>query len=396
MKKYAIEGAMIYSIAEKPFIGTVLVEDGKISAVGVAVEVPADAERLEGQGKLLFPGFIDAHTHLGINPEAMGWAGEDYNEKSSPITPELDALDAIYPEDLGFKETLAGGVTTVMVTPGSANVIGGQCTVLKTRPYPLVTDMVLRRKAGLKIAFGENPRRVYGNAGKAPTTRMGVAGLLRKTLQKAAEYRNNQRQSEEKSASAVDFGLENVGLVISGEMPLRAHAHRADDIATAVRIAKEFDLNIIIEHATEGHKIADFLMEEEVPVLVGPTLTFRSKMEVADRSFDSLAILDQVGVKFGIISDHPVVPSSALPLYAGLAVRYGLSEEAALRAITLEPARIMEIDDRVGSIEVGKDADLVLWNAHPFNSTSKPEWVMVDGALNRLTSQLKLNPFWED
>lgn len=395
MKKYVIEGATIYSIAKEPFVGSVLVEAGKITAVGENISIPEGAEKLDGKGKLLFPGFIDAHTHLGVNPEAMGWAGEDYNEKSNPITPELDALDSIFPEDLGFKETLAGGITTVMVTPGSANVIGGQCVVLKTRPYPLVTDMVLRRKAGLKIAFGENPRRIYGNTGKAPTTRMGVAGLLRGALQKAAEYRDKQRQSEDQSNSAVDFGMETIGRVISGEMPLRAHAHRLDDIATAVRIAKEFDLNIVIEHCTDGHKIADFLAAEEVPVLVGPTLTFRSKMEVADKSFNSLALLDQAGVKFGIISDHPVVPCSTLPLYAGLAVRYGLSEEAALRAISLEPARIMEIDDRVGSIETGKDADLVLWNGHPFNSTSKPEWVMVDGALNRITSNLQLNETWE-
>lgn len=395
MRSFAIEGAMIYPISEKPFVGTVIVEDGKIAAVGENVEIPSEVERLNGAGKLLFPGFIDAHTHLGVNPEAMGWAGEDYNEKSNPITPELDALESIFPEDLGFKETLAGGVTTVMVTPGSANVIGGQCVVLKTRPYPLVTDMVLRRRAGLKIAFGENPRRIYGNAGKAPTTRMGVASLLRGALQKAVEYRNKQRQSDDEKGIPVDFGMENIGRVISGEMPLRAHAHRADDIATAVRIAKEFDLDIVIEHATEGYKIADFLVEEEIPVLIGPTLTFRSKMEVADKSFNSLAVLDQVGVKFGIISDHPVVPSCTLPLYAGLAVRHGLSEEAALRAITLEPARIMEVEDRVGSIEVGKDADLVLWDGHPFNSTSKPEWVMVDGALNHITPQMQLGT-WEE
>ena len=295
MKKYAIEGATIYPISGTPFVGSVVVEAGKIAAVGENIAIPEGVERLDGKGKLLFPGFIDAHTHLGVNPEAMGWAGEDYNEKSSPITPEMDAIDSIFPEDLGFKETLAGGITTVMVTPGSANVIGGQCVVLKTRPYPLVTDMVLRRKAGLKIAFGENPRRVYGNNGKAPTTRMGVAGLLRGSLQKAVEYRDKQRQSDDQSNSAVDFGMETIGRVISGEMPLRAHAHRLDDIATAVRIAKEFDLNIVIEHATDGHKIADFLAAEEVPVLVGPTLTFRSKMEVADKSFNSLAMLDEAG-----------------------------------------------------------------------------------------------------
>lgn len=396
MKTYVIEGATIYPISQPPMIGSVLVENGKITGVAEKLVAPEGAVKLDGRGKLLFPGFIDAHTHLGVDPEAMGWAGEDYNEKSNPVTPELDALDSLYPNDLGFREALAGGVTAAMITPGSANVIGGQCLVVKTRPFPLVSDMILRRRAGLKIAFGENPRRVYGMNGKTPTTRMGVAALLRSELQKAVEYRNKQRQNDEETGTAVDFGLENIGRVISGEMPLRAHAHRLDDIATAVRIAKEFDLDVVIEHATEGHKIADYLAEEEVSVLVGPTLTFRSKMEVANRSFHSLAILDKAGVQFGIISDHPVVPSATLPLYAGLAVRYGLSEEAALRAITLAPAKIMEVDDRIGSIEVGKDADLVLWQGHPFHTTSKPEWVMVDGALNHLTVALELNEAWEE
>lgn len=396
MKAYAIVGAQIHPVSSEPFIGTVVVKEGKIQAVGKEIAIPEGTEILNGEGKLLFPGFIDGHTHLGLYPEGQGWAGEDYNEKSSPITPQLDALESIFPEDLAFSETLAGGVTSVMITPGSANVIGGQCIVVKTRPRSLVTDMLLKRRAGLKIAFGENPRRIYGNQGKMPTTRMGVAAMLRETLQKAVEYRDKQRQTEDEAGMKVDYGLEMIGRVISGEMPLRAHAHRSDDIATAIRIAKQFDLDIVVEHATDGHKIADFLATEKIPVMVGPTLTFRSKMEVVDKSFESLSILDKAKVQFAIISDHPVVPSATLPLYAGLAVRYGLSEEAAIRAITLEPAKIMEIDDRVGSIEAGKDADLVLWNGHPFNSTSKPEWIMVDGALNRLTSNVKLNPIWEE
>ena len=396
MKAYAIVGAQIHPVSSEPFVGIVLVQDGKIQAVGKDIQVPEGAEILNGERKLLFPGFIDGHTHLGLYPEGQGWAGEDYNEKSGPITPQLDALESIFPEDLAFPETLAGGVTSVMITPGSANVIGGQCIVLKTRPRPLVTDMVLKRRAGLKIAFGENPRRIYGNQGKMPTTRMGVAAMLRETLQKAVEYRDAQRQTEDEAGVKVDYGMEMIGRVISGEMPLRAHAHRSDDIATAIRIAKQFDLDIVIEHATDGHKIAGLLAEEKIPVMVGPTLTFRSKMEVVDKSFESLSLLDKAKVQFAIISDHPVVPSSTLPLYAGLAVRYGLSEEAAIRAITLEPAKIMKIDDRVGSIETGKDADLVLWQGHPFNSTSKPEWVMVDGALNRLTGNVKLNPIWEE
>ena len=396
MKAYAIVGAQIHPVSSEPFVGTVVVKDGKIQAVGKDIQIPEGIEVLNGEGRLLFPGFIDGHTHLGLYPEGQGWAGEDYNEKSSPITPQLDALESIFPEDIAFPETLAGGVTSVMITPGSANVIGGQCIIVQTRPRPLVTEMILKRRAGLKIAFGENPRRIYGNQGKMPTTRMGVAAMLRETLQKAVEYRDAQRQTEDEAGVKVDYGMEMIGRVISGEMPLRAHAHRLDDIATAIRIAKQFDLDIVIEHATDGHKIADFLAEEEIPVMVGPTLTFRSKMEVMDKSFESLSILDKANVQFAIISDHPVVPSATLPLYAGLAVRYGLSEEAAIRAITLEPAKIMEIDDRVGSIEIGKDADLVLWNGHPFNSTSKPEWVMVDGALNRLTDKVKLNPIWEE
>lgn len=394
MKTYGIEGAKIYPISGEPFIGTIVVSEGKITAVGENVQIPKDAERLDGTGKILMPGFIDAHTHIGLYPEAMGWAGEDYNEKSGPITPQVDALDSIYADDIAFSETLAGGITTVMITPGSANVVGGQCVVLKTRSRNLVTEMLIRQHAGLKIAFGENPRRIYGNQGKMPTTRMGVAALLRETLQKAVEYRNKQRQSEEGQGS-VDFGMEAIGRVIAGDMPLRAHAHRADDIATAIRIAKEFDLEIVIEHATEGDKVVDLLVEEDVPVIVGPTMTFRSKMEVKDRDFVTLAKLEKAGARFSITSDHPVVPCGYLPLYAGIAVRHGLSEKAALEAITIQPAKVLGVDDRVGSIEVGKDADLVLWNGHPFSGMSKPEWVMVDGALNRVDEQVRLTS-WED
>ena len=394
MKTYGIEGAKIYPISGEPFVGTIVVSEGKIAAVGENVQIPEGAERLDGTGKFLMPGFIDAHTHIGLYPEAMGWAGEDYNEKSGPITPQVDAIDSIYADDIAFSETLAGGVTTVMITPGSANVVGGQCVVLKTRSRNLVTEMLIRRHAGLKIAFGENPRRIYGNQGKMPTTRMGVAALLRETLQKAVEYRNKQRQSEDWQGP-VDFGMEAIGRVIAGDMPLRAHAHRADDIATAIRIAKEFDLEIVIEHATEGDKIVDLLVEEDVPVIVGPTMTFRSKMEVKDRDFVTLAKLEKAGARFSITSDHPVVPCGYLPLYAGIAVRHGLSEKAALEAITIQPATVLGEDNRVGSIEVGKDADLVLWNGHPFSGMSKPDWVMVDGVLNRVDEQVRLTS-WED
>jgi len=357
--------------------GVVLVEGGKIVAVGERVAVPADVTVIDTTGKFVTPGLIDAHTHLGVYTESYAWAGEEVNETSKPTTPEMDVIDAINPDDTGLADAAAGGVTTVMGAPGSANPVGGQCTVIKTRRRPTVEEMVLRRHAGLKIAFGENPRRVYGEQKKAPVTRMATAALVRETLLKAKDYLARTGEKDWK----FDLGLEAAGRVLRGEMPLRAHAHRADDIVTALRIAGEFGVDVIIEHATEGHLIAGLLAERQARLVVGPNLTTRSKLELKERSFTAPAVLASHGVRFALMSDHPVLPSAFLPVYAGLAMRFGLPAETALRAITAEAAAILGVGDRVGSIAPGMDADLVVWDGPPLAVASRPLTVILDGAV---------------
>ncbi|MCX7779562.1 MAG: amidohydrolase [Negativicutes bacterium] len=372
----AITGGLILTM-NGPAIedGTILIRQGKIEAVG-KLAVPEGYRRLEAKGRVITPGLIDAHTHLGVYAESLDWAGEDGNEASQPITPAMDVLDAIYPDDVGLADALGGGVTTVMVAPGSANPIGGQCVVIKTKKQPTVEKMVVRRYAGLKIAFGENPRRVYGEQKKMPYTRMATAALIRETFVKAQEYLAKKGDKDHKT----DLGLEAVGRVLRGEMPLRAHAHRADDIVTALRIAREFGVEIILEHATEGHLIPEVLAENGAKAVIGPNLTTRSKMELKERSFTTPAVLAAHGVPFALMSDHPVLPCAFLPVYAGLAARFGLAAEQALRAITIDAAELLGVADRVGSLEAGKDADIVIWTGHPLLLGSRPETVIIDGA----------------
>lgn len=360
--------------------GTVLIEGGRIVAVGEQLAVPAAATVIDATGRYVTPGIIDAHTHLGVYTESYAWAGEEVNETSKPTTPEMDVIDAINPDDAGLADALAGGVTTVMVAPGSANPVGGQCSVIKTRRRAAVEEMVLKRHAGLKIAFGENPRRVYGEQKKAPVTRMATAALVRETLLKAKDYLARAGEKDWK----FDLGLEAAARVLRGEMPLRAHAHRADDIVTALRIAAEFGVEVIVEHATEGHNIAELLAARQAKLVVGPNLTTRSKLELKDRSFAAPAVLAAHGVRFALMSDHPVLPAAFLPVYAGLAVRFGLPEEQALKAITAEAADILGVGDRVGRVAAGLDADLVVWDGPPLAVTSRPRLVIIDGAVGEV------------
>ena len=382
----ALVGGTVFTIIGRPAKQTVLVSKGKISAVGENVPIPSDCEVIDVSGKFLTPGLIDAHTHLGVYSESLAWSGEDVNEISKPVTPELDVIDAINPSDIGLADALAGGVTTVMVTPGSANPIGGQCVVIKTKPKPAVEDMILKRYAGLKIAFGENPKRVYGGQKKAPVTRMATAALIRETLLKGKDYLAKQGDKDHK----FDLGMEAIARVLRGEMPLRAHAHRADDIVTALRIAREFGVEIVVEHATEGHLIADHLADQKANVILGPNLTTRSKLELKERSFSAPALLEAKGVKFALMSDHPVLPSAFLPVYAGLAMRFGLSEEAALKAVTINAAQILGLADRIGTIEPGKDADIVVWNGYPLTLASRPELILSDGFAGRADNEQRI------
>ncbi|HHW15176.1 MAG TPA: amidohydrolase [Firmicutes bacterium] len=365
--------------------GTVLVDRGKIVAVGERVPLPEGTEIYEAGGRIVTPGIVDAHTHLGISEEGIGFEGADYNERTDPVTPHLRALDGINPEEMGLADAVEGGVTACTVAPGSANVVGGQVVAIKTRGT-VVDRMVLRQPAGLKVAFGENPKRVYHEQKKSPVTRMATAGLLRKVLADARNYLEKRTASagspgDGEGQVARDLGLEAVAGVLEHRYPLRAHAHRADDILTAIRVAEEFGVDLVIEHATEGHKIASELAERGIPAAVGPLLTSRSKYELRERSLATPRVLYEAGVKFALITDHPVVPIQFLPLCAGLAVREGLPEEAAFRAITLSAAEIMGVADRVGSLEAGKDADLVVWSGNPLEVRSYPVSVWCDGEL---------------
>lgn len=362
---YTISGGVVKG-------GIVLVDDeGRIAAAGVDVEIPDDAHRIDAAGLHVFPGFVDAHTHLGIWEEAVGRAFWDGNEATDPITAHVRALDAINPRDPGLADARGVGVTTVCVTPGSANAICGQAVVIKTAGE-VVDRMVVRQPAGLKMALGENPKSVYKPRDKMPSTRMGIAALIREALVNTQNYLEKQAQAAGKTDEASvdlpdeDLKLEAMALALRGEIPVRIHAHRADDILTALRLGQEFGLQIAMEHCTEGHRVAAELAEAGVPALVGPSLTSRSKMELRELSFATAGELDKAGVTVALISDHPFVPIQYLPLCGGLAVREGLDAETALRALTLTPAEILGVDSRVGSLEPGKDADLALYHGHPF------------------------------
>ncbi|MDA8233582.1 MAG: amidohydrolase [Clostridia bacterium] len=377
---HAITNGRVLTMAGKDYDkGTILIKEGKILAIGADIPIPAGTDITDVAGKVVMPGFIDAHSHVGIMEEIFH-EGDDGNEISEPVTPHLRAIDGINPEDLGFKDALLGGVTTVVATPGSANVIGGEMVAIKTHGA-IVDEMVIKAPAGLKVAFGENPKRVYGTQKKAPVTRMATAGLLREALVKAQNYANKLDKGRQDSSQLPerDLRLETLVKVLKREIPLRAHAHRADDIVTAIRIAEEFNLDLIIEHCTEGYKIASFLADKKIPAVVGPTMTNRAKVELKDRSVMTPGLLSNAGVKVAIMTDHPVIPINYLSLMAALAVKEGMSPQAALEAITIEAARICRIDSRVGSLEVGKDADIIILDGHPLDLQTRVEKVFING-----------------
>ncbi|HEY2507355.1 MAG TPA: amidohydrolase [Streptosporangiaceae bacterium] len=382
----AITGGTVVPITAEPIQdGVVLVTDGKIAAVGRAgtVTIPADATVIDAAGKWVLPGLIEAHGHVGVHEEAEGWAGSDSNELTEPVTAHVRALDAINPADLGFRDAVSGGVLAVNVNPGSGNPIGGQTAAIKCWGRT-VDEMLLRAPAGLKSALGENPKRVYGERKQQPSTRLGTAAVIRGAFVDAANYlrrieAEEAKPAEERKPVDRDLKLEALGLVLRREIPWRQHCHRADDIATALRLADEFGYDLVLDHGTEAHLLADIIAAKDIPVIIGPLFTSRSKVELRNRSLANPGKLAVAGVTIAITTDHPVVPINFLIHQASLAVKHGLDRDTALRSLTINPARIIGVQDRLGSIEPGKDADLTVWSGDPLDVLSRVEHALLDG-----------------
>ncbi|CAM4337404.1 amidohydrolase [Bacillus manliponensis] len=367
--KILFKQAMVYPITSPKFQGDVLVEHEKIIGVDRSIEQSEDMTVIDGRSLHLLPGFVDVHTHLGLYDEGTGWAGNDANETAEVLTPHIRSVDGIHPFDIAFQDAIQHGITTVHIMPGSQNVIGGTTCVLKTAGT-CVDHMLIQEPAGLKIAFGENPKRVHSNGTKESITRMGIMGMLREAF-----YEAKHRGSDS------DFRMLPIRKALRREIPVRAHAHRADDILSAIRFAKEFDLDLRIEHCTEGHLIAEELAHHSLQVSVGPTLTRRSKIELKNKSWQTYSSLSQNGVEVSITTDHPYTPIQYLNVCASIAVREGLDEHKALEGITIIPARNLRLEKRIGSIEVEKDADLTLWTHHPFHYLAKPVLTMINGKI---------------
>ena len=364
---------------------TVLVKDGKIEAVGTDVEVPEEAEVVDATGKWVTPGLFDGHSHLGLFGEPRTRATSDGNEATEPVTPQLRGIDSLNPQDPAYKDVLAGGVTTVYTQPGSTNIIGGTGMVIKLRGNT-VDEMVVPGTEGMKMALGENPKRVYGQGrSKMPATRMGNAAILRDALVSARNYlekmeRYEDKAEEDEDATPPDRNLkwESLAKVLTGEMTAHIHCHRADDIITAIRIAEEFDINYTLEHVTEGYKIKDVLAEKDVPCIVGPLLMGRGKMELKDVTIKNAGIMARAGVKVCIQMDTSS-GTRWLRDVTGIAVREGMPEEEALKAITIYPAEAMGVADRMGSLDEGKDADIAIFDGNPLSNLSKCLKTFIEG-----------------
>jgi len=370
MTKTIIKQATVYPITSKPLVTDVAIENGKIVEIGNNLD-EKDATIINGKGQYLFPGFIDVHTHLGLYDEGTGWAGNDANETIEAMTPHIRSMDGIHPLDGGFRDAISSGITCAHVMPGSANVIGGTTCVIKTHGKN-IEKMIVKQTAGLKMALGENPKRMHSSGNQDSITRMGIMGMLReKFLEVKYDIEDNQKKLP-RFKPIVD--------VLERKYPVRIHAHRADDILSAIRFAEEFKLDYRIEHCTEGHLIVDEL-PQGIKVSVGPTMTRRSKIELRNKSWSVYRTLVERGIQVSITTDHPYIPIQYLNVAASLAVREGLNEEDALKGITINPALNLGVENQVGSIEIGKDADLVLWNEHPFHYMAKPTFTMINGEI---------------
>lgn len=362
--------------------GYLEIEQGKIVAIGDMKECDqkalyenSKAQVIDAKGNLVMPGIIEAHCHMGITEEKKGMEGDDCNETVDPITPQLRAIDAINPMDAAFKDALQAGITSAMVGPGSSNVVGGQFAFIKT--YGRCIDkMIVKAPAAMKIAFGENPKVNYSDQNTSPSTRMAIASMLREELYKAKQYQSKQEKNPE---AEKDFRYECWLPVLRGEIPLKAHAHRADDILTAVRIAKEFGLKMTLDHCSEGHFILEELQESGFPAIVGPDMASRNKIEVRNMAFKTAGLLSNAGILTAVTTDHPVSRIQYLPLCAGLAVKTGMSMVDGMRAITINAARICGVEERVGSLSVGKDGDVAIFDGNPMEVFTRTLYTIIEG-----------------
>ncbi len=355
---------------EEPVKSDILIKNGKIAEISQNIEKTENMECIDAKGLNVYPGFIDAHSHLGICEEKATVPGDVSNEGTNPVTPYIRGIDAVNPMDSAFHNALAVGITGVMVGPGSANPIGGQFAFIKIHGR-CIDDMIVLAPAAIKIAFGENPMTNYGNCGNAPSTRMSIASFIREELFNARKYFDENGEK--------DFCMECYRDLFDGKIPLKAHVHRADDILTAIRIAKEFGLGLTLDHCTEGHLIADKIAESGFPAIVGPSLASRNKKEVSQSDFKTPGVLKKAGVTVALTTDHPVSRLQYLPVCAAFAAKEGLGKYEALRAITIDAAKICRVDDRLGSIKVGKDADIVIYNGDPLDIFSSVHTTIIDG-----------------
>lgn len=356
--------------------GCILIgNDGKIAQIAETIEAPAGATVIDAEGRLVTPGCVEAHCHIGL--DGVATRAKDYNENLNPIMPHVRAIDGIDPTEEGLENAIKGGVTCGCVTPGSSNLLGGTACAIKFHGIR-VDNMVIKNPVAMKGAMGENPKRRHGEVNKKPpVSRMGIAALLREELQKAVNYRDAKAAGKTPN---FDAKMEAMIPVVNGELTLKIHAHRADDLFTAIRIAKEFNLKISLDHVTDGALIADELAKENIPLIVGPSMGSKTKQELDNKTFATAGILHNAGCKICITTDAPVMPIQNLPMAAGLCAAEGLPLEAAWKAITINPAQVLEIADRVGSLEVGKDGDIVIWTADPLTTIGgKAYTTIIDG-----------------
>ena len=376
-----IRNARLFTMEGDGYIegGDVLMEAGKIVATGANLSA-SGARVIDAHGAYVTPGFVDPHTHIGLWADGERDDTGDGNEATDPVTPQLRALDAVNPVDPCFAEACRAGVTSVATGPGSANVLGGQFLAMKTHGASL-KEMLIKEPLAMKAAFGENPKMVYGAGGKKPATRMATAAVLREAFYEAREYMEKRASKDADKCPAFSLKNEALAMVLRRELPLKMHAHRADDILTAIRLAKEFNLRASVEHCTEGYRIAGELRAAGVGVILGPLLCDRSKPELKNLTMKAPAILHRAGVKFALMTDHGVIPEQYLPVEAGLCVREGLPEMEALRAITINAAEVIGLSERIGSLAPGKDADVVLFDGHPLETRTRASLVIVDGEI---------------